>query len=146
MSMKRIIIRALLLSVLLHLILFTVFDFRFDSKKRLPRTSFHFLGSFLRTTDMEISSEHHHLSQTKKIYNEAIDTNTSSNDPKNSTFNKDKKPELFASSRKKLKKTLKSEITTTQKEENQLLKQQNSNVEANSLDNLRLKLPNNDNY
>jgi len=145
MSIKRIIIRAFLLSILLHLIIFNFFNFRFDSKKEPVKPSFNFLGSFLRERDMEFSPNLHQLSKTKRIYQENIDPNISSSDPSSRIFSDDQKPELRISNQSKLKKTLKTEsfYSISEKKSSEPLK----NSQASSpINHIHLKLPNDDHY
>ncbi|MDP8264258.1 MAG: hypothetical protein P9M12_02105 [Candidatus Aceula lacicola] len=145
MSIKRIIIRAFLLSILLHLIVFNFFNFRFDSKKEPVKPSLNFLGSFLRKHDTESSPIFHQLSETKRNYPENIDSKTSSSDPSSRIFNDDQKPELKISNQPNFKKTLKTEpfASTPQKKSPELLK--NSET-SSSISHIHLKLPNDDHY
>ncbi|MDD3375596.1 MAG: hypothetical protein PHY73_07755 [Candidatus Omnitrophica bacterium] len=145
MSIKRIIIRAFLLSILLHLIVFNFLNFRFDSKKEPTKTSFDFLGSFLGRHDMEFSSTSHPLSKTKRTYRENIDSDTSSSDPGSHIFKDDQKPELITLTQSHSKKTLKTETLSSIAQ--QEVAEPIENLETSDITNhIRLKLPNDDHY
>ena len=145
MSIKRIIIRAFLLSILLHLIVLNFFNFRFDSKKEPIKPSFNFLGSFLGKYDMEFSTPFHQLSKTKRTYHENIDSNLSSSDPNSRIFKNDPKPDLIISNQSNSKKTLRTQAFNLTSQE-QISVPTKSPDATDSISHIHLKLPNDDHY
>ncbi len=144
-SLKSIVIKAFLFSIILHLLIFNVFGFHFSKRKEALKPTLNFLGSFLGKHDFNKNKFYYHFPNANLTDPQNINLSQESGQLNKNIVSEIKKPALLKNALKKSKKTIRS-LTKKTTLENTAELSKDISQEIDKVEQIRLKLPDNDYY